>query len=253
MTVLDDVCCACLPAEALPLLAGLRTVSGIRAARARSPGGDRVWLRWDAGRDEILRQLLPIEGIELFAQREKLWYRPGQALPTFVVPVESESQSLAALIVPSRCEPEPADKRTIVPVSFRLVRDEQPRTATACVCAPADLARWADQATTRELSALRAACTPGSANPARVLVLGAPPPSVADGLRYWGQRILTPLGWRPDPLLPEKSLAEALGTTPEEIVIVHEEGIEIVPLEVLAPLTRAGLRLLIQGGVHGPG
>jgi MoxR-vWA-beta-propeller ternary system domain bpX2 len=244
MKLLDDVCCASLPARALPVLGGLRTESGVRAWLQ----GDRVWLRWEPGRAEVLLYLLPIPGIELFARRDNLWYRPGQALPTFTVPAESESRPLAALVVPSRVEAEWPREQTLPPVSFHLERDDQPRPASALLCAPADLARWADLATTRELSALRTACCG-----ARMLVLGAALPPLVDAARFWGQRVLTPLGWRWKPLLPEQGLAQALQMTADDIALVHHDGIEMVPWAALAPLTRAGLRLLLQGGRHGHG
>ncbi len=252
MLTLDDVCCACLPAAALPLLAGLRTLPGLRAW----PRGDWVWLRWEPGRDEVLRRLLPIEGVELFGERGGLWYRPGRALPVFTVPEETENQPLAGLLVPDRWEPEPPASATVVPVSVRLVRDEQPRPALALCCTPAELARWAEYATTWQLSAVNA----GHAGDKVLIRLGfdrtsnkARLPIVPDAQRYWGQRVLVPLGWRLEPLLSEDSLAEAFGLTPEEIALVHDDGIDVVPLEALTPLTRAGARLLAQGGRHGPG
>ena len=58
--------------------------------------GARVWLRWEPGRDEVLHRLLPIEGIELFARRDNLWYRPGRSLPAFTIPPETQGPALEA-------------------------------------------------------------------------------------------------------------------------------------------------------------
>lgn len=58
---------------------------------------------------------------------------------------------------------------------------------------------------------------------------------------------MTPLGFRPEPLLPEAMLASALALNPDEIALVHSEGMEVIPAEAFAPLSRAGVRLAQRG------
>lgn len=101
MTALADICCASIPAAALPHLGALRTQAGLRITL----DGEQAWLRWDAGHDEILGQVLPIAGARLFALHNGLWYQPGRHLPAFDVPVEGESQPLARLVTPSPVGP----------------------------------------------------------------------------------------------------------------------------------------------------
>lgn len=147
MSHLIDVCCACLPLSALPLLASLRTNEDLRCWVR----DDRLWLRWPPGRDEVTAILLPVPGVELFEQRDGLWHRPGQRLPVFRVPPETDSSSLARLLVPAPIEPTPASPAEFAPLTLHLVRDERPRPATALLCAdgPGRLDRAGDEPANR--------------------------------------------------------------------------------------------------------
>jgi hypothetical protein len=107
-------------------------------------------------------------------------------------------------------------------------------------CYLTGLKQWADLVPSAQLAALRAARF-GS----WVLLLGSPPPLLPDGERYWGQRILVPLGQRVEPALPESALCEALALRPDEVFLLGASGGEVVSLEVFQPLTRAGTRLAV--------
>jgi MoxR-vWA-beta-propeller ternary system domain bpX2 len=231
--LLDDVCCACLPATAVPLLGDLRTLTSLRARLV----GERLWLRWEAGDEEVLRRLIPIHGIELFAWRNGLWYRPGQHLPVFDVPADEDGQSLAHFLAPAPVQPE-QEEATFAPLELRIVRDNRPRPAAALCCTLVDLRQWADQATSRQLACLQAAL-----HGSRVLLMGQPLPPLPEAERFWGKTILTPLGWRPEPALTEIALGEALGLAAGEIALLGHDGVEVLPRAALTPLTRAGARL----------
>jgi hypothetical protein len=238
MNALADVCCASIPAAGLPHLAALRTQAGLRITL----DGERAWLHWDAGHDEVPRQILPIEGAELFDLHDGLWYRPGRHLPAFDVPAVGESQPLARLVTSSPVQPHQAVATTISPLPLRLVRDTRPRPASAVCCRLVVLAEWAELATTQQLAALA-----GARCGERMLVIGKPLPPLTQGLRYWGTGILTPLGFRHEPALPENLLCEALALKAEELALLQPDGVEVLSREVLAPLTRAGIRLALQG------
>src|SRR5262249_9797231 len=93
------------------------------------------------------------------------------------------------------------------------------------------------------LAALRAACCQG-----RVLLRGERLPLLAGGERFWGERVLVPLGCRPEPELPESALREALALGDDELLLLGEGPPEVVPEAALQPLTRARLRLALGPG-----
>jgi hypothetical protein len=68
-------------------------------------------------------------------------------------------------------------------------------------------------------------------------------PALADGLRYWGDDVLIPLGFRADPQLAERALRAAIGAGPDDVVVLDGEGPELIPRQAFRPLSRAGIRL----------
>jgi hypothetical protein len=123
-------------------------------------------------------------------------------------------------------------------MTLGLVRGDRPRPATALRCAPDVLARWADTATTARIERLS-----GAWDGSRILVRGRALPEVPSGERFWGNRLLIPLGFRPGPDLPERALLKALHAGDEELFLLEADGCEVVPLAAFQPLTRAALRL----------
>jgi hypothetical protein len=230
---LADVCRASLPVDALPQLADVRTVAGIRVMIL----DERAWVRWDAGDEEVLRRILPIQGAEVFELRDGQWYRPGQRLPAFNLPEEKGARPLSAVLTPSPVEAQRVHPTAFERVRLVLVRDEKPRAATALRCSLEDLARWADGATSRQLTALEAAWYGDS-----VLLLGQRLPALAGCERFWGRTVLVPLGFRPEPVLPESALRQALGLQEEEIAVLGHGETEVVAREAFQTLTRAAAR-----------
>jgi hypothetical protein len=233
---LDEVCCVSLPPGVLPALAGLRSRAGVRA---REVGG-RVWVWWPAGDEAVLRRVLPLPGAEFFARRDGLWYRPGRRLPSSGVPAEASALPLAAVLSPAPVTPQLAQARP-APVGLTVVRDGRPRPATALLCELSEMVRWADAATTRQLTALEAARCGG-----RVLLRGGRLPAVA-GERWWGRSVLVRLGFRPEPELPEAVLASALGLTEGSAALLRAGGVEVVPASAFGPTSRAAVRLAARG------
>ena len=235
---LDAIQCASLPASALTALADLRREPGV----AVTVSGDRAFIRWDSATVEVLCRVLPLAGVELYARRGGLWYRPGHRLPTFGLPAdEGESVPLARAVTPTPVRPELPTHILPRPVELELVRDGRVREASALGCGLDELGRWADMAPTARLVALRAA-TAGD----RVLLLGRPLPPIPGAERFWGGRILVPLGFRTDPEIPEPALCGALGAGDDELLVLTHEGAETVPLRSFRTLTRAGVRLALE-------
>src|SRR5262249_10790966 len=121
-----------------------------------------------------------------------------------------------------------------------LVRDSQSHPTTALRCDVASLAAWAERATTAQLSAVT-----GIRSNKVVLLRGGKLPMLPGARRYWGDRLLSPLGYRPEPALPEDAVLAALEAGKDVIVLLEFEGVELLPLHAFEPLTRAGVRLAL--------
>jgi hypothetical protein len=236
-----EACCACISANCLPLLAGLRVRGDVRVRLE----GQTAWVYWLAGNHDVLHRVLAVGGAELFECRGGRWYRPGRHLPSFTVPDDAAARPLVGLLTPAPVAGATAPA-VVRPLPLRLVRDSRPRPARALCCRLKELAGWAELATTRQLAALEAAVD----EEGRVLVLGERLPPLAGGDRYWGQRLLLPLGWRAEPSLAEDVLREAVGLGPDQVGLLTQAGLEAVDRSALRPLTRAAVRLGMRQGGH---
>jgi hypothetical protein len=236
-TPLDDVCCARLPLGALPALAPVRCLPGVGV----TVDGERAWVRWAAGDGAVLRCVLPVLGVEMYVRHKGHWYRLGSRLPCSGVPDGAAAVPLDRLLVPGPVQAEFVLRPEPRTVTLRLVRDARLRSATALRCDLSALANWLDRATSARLAALRAARSGG-----QVLLLGHRLPPLADGERFWGERLLVPLGHRPEPGLPERALCEALGVSDDQIALLGADGFEVLPRDAFGPLTRAGVRLALR-------
>ena len=81
-----------------------------------------------------------------------------------------------------------------------------------------------------------------------MLVLGTLPP-IASAQRYWGDGVRLPLGFTLRPTLSPTSVRELLQTDAGDLVFWHTDGVDVVPPEAFAPVTRAGVRLAAETGV----
>lgn len=233
---LDEVTCASLPPQALGVLADLRRSPEIRVVLA----GPRAWVRWPAGDERVLRRVLPVRGVRLYARRGHHWYQPGRHLPEWELPAELDGEGvpLSRALIPTRVDVVEPDEDPPEPAPLRLVRDGRVRPASALRCSVEQLARWAEMIPSGRLAALLAA-TDGP----RVMVLGHPLPGLAGTERFWGESLLLPLGFRPDPDLQDHVLRRALGIGDGDLAVFGCAGYEVVPRAVFRPLNRSGIRL----------
>jgi hypothetical protein len=230
---LDQVSCASLPVHALAVLAEVRCSPEVQVRFE----GERVWVRWEPGNEQMLRRVLPVAGVELYHCRDGLWYRLGNHLPSFDLPLDEATQPLHRALTPAPFQAVAFQGTRLQPCKIRLVRDERPRSTTAVLCRLPDLRAWGDTATSAQLASLRAAHAGD-----QVLLLGTRLPALADSERFWGRRVLTPLGYRFEPALPESALLDALGVDGAEFVLLRMDGAEVLSERVFQPLARAGLR-----------
>jgi hypothetical protein len=236
---LDDVCFASLPEDAMPFLAEVRCLEGVEVMVQDR----RAWVRWPAGNEAVLRCLLPVPGVELYVSRHGLWFRPGANLPSFEVPDLSPVRPLVQVLTPAPIQPVPPAPVSWVAEQLRLVRDTRPRSATALYCDLRLLTRWAETATSAALSRLEGACLGD-----KVLVRGQRLPPLADAERFWGCRVLIPLGFRQEPDWAESALAEALGLGSGELILLRSGSAVVVPENVLGRLCRASVRRALRHG-----
>jgi hypothetical protein len=231
---LDQTGYASLPASALGVLADLRCSPEILVALA----GERAWVRWETGDPQVLSRLLPVSGVELYVNHEGQWYRQGHHLPAFHLPVHLPARPLHAVLTPAPVLPISAPRADHSPIRAQLVADDRPRLTSAMMCKLSILKEWADWATTQQLSCIR-----GARRGRRVLLLGRRLPHLAGSERFWGGRLVLPLGYRLEPALPETELLQAWGVKENEFVLYHAEGALILSQSVFEPLTRAGIRV----------
>jgi MoxR-vWA-beta-propeller ternary system domain bpX2 len=256
----QDVGCASIPARDLPILADLRRRPGIRVSIV----GDRAWVTWaselESARQLLLERLVPLSGVELFARRNGRWYRPGEHLPAFGVPIGEGTAGapLERVVLPRPMSAASPADISPNPIPLRLVRDPrcQPRPAVAVTCPLARLAEWAERETTARIAALTAAWLSnpdGEPGDAEVLVLGPSGilPPAPGGARFWGADLLIPIGFRVAPDLSEPALRRIVGAGPDDLVVLDAQGPELIPREVFRPLSRAAIRLTRAGRAPG--
>lgn len=231
---LRDVSAARLPAAGLGALAAVRNRDGVGVLQQ----GETVWVFWPAGRQEVVRCLLAVPGVVFFARRDGNWFRFGSLVPTGDEPPAGEGRPIAAVLVPARFEPLAPEPHTLTPFRLTVVRGGAPKPATALLCTVNDLLKWADEATTAELTAVRAARCGD-----RAILLGSRLPVLASATRFWGKDVLVRIGFRAEPALNDDALREAVGVTGEELLLLDETGAEVIPRVAFEPLTRAGVRL----------
>jgi hypothetical protein len=252
----QDVRCARIPVADLSLLADLRGRSEIRVSIIDG----MAWICWETDsrpmRAILARRILPLPSVELYTERDGRWYRLGQRLPAFDVPISDGSAgvSLDRIILPTPIQAQAPERGPLVPLGLSLVRDErsQVRPASALRCPLRVLAAWAERATSAQIACLQGVwCggSPGTEDDALMLALGTPPglPLLPDSVRFWGTDLLIPLGFRTDPDLPEPALHRAVGAGAGELAVLDRDGLELIARRVFQPLSRGGIRLASQG------
>ncbi len=222
------------PASSLEALADLRREPGIAVIL----DGERTWVLWEDGDERIAHRVMAIPEVDLFEERGGEWFPLGGRLPAFGTPLDSErAVPLVRALSPQPVRPLGADEPAPSPVRLGLRRDDRPRAASAIRCRRSDLEAWADWATS---AALRAVSVARAGD--EVLVRGHPLPPIASAERFWGDRLLCPLGFRPDPGLPEPAILRALGVEDGDLLVIEADGCEIVAMEGFGPVSRAAIR-----------
>jgi MoxR-vWA-beta-propeller ternary system domain bpX2 len=258
-TAWKEVRCASLRANDLRVLAELRGRAEVRVLLV----GDRAWVCWPADSDmlpEVLvARILSLEGVELFTERGGLWYRLGEHLPAFDVPFREGADGvlLDRLLIPGKLSAQRPEGRFGDALRAGLVRDDREgfRPATAFQCSLQVLFVWAEQATSSQLGSLQGAlrkASDGKQEDADAFVVGAAVelPLLPESVRYWGTDLLIPVGFRADPDLPDGAFRRVVGAGVGDLVVLDEDGFELITRDAFKPLCRAGIRIA-RGGFLG--
>lgn len=234
---LENVRVLRLPAEALVHFADLRTRQDLRVLI----DNEFAWLRFESASQAIVERALAIPNAELFARREERWHRLGRQLPVENIPLQQITQPLHRVLSPAAFTPVPPASRAFHKQPIRLVHSDTPRETTALLCRQPELAAWADSVSGARLAHFLAAHCDGD-----ILLRGKHLPWFPQSRRLWGSRSLLPLGRRPQPNVPERVLCELYGIGADEILMLLDESAEIIPRSAFAPLTRAGIRRVVD-------
>jgi hypothetical protein len=230
---LDRATAALLPPDGLAALAGVRCRDDVRVV----VGGERAWVTWPAGTEVVWRALLAVRGIVFFEQREGRWHALGRRLPRFDVPLRGEPRRLDEFLFPAPVRAVPVPAKAGAPASLRIVPSDRVRPASALRASLMQILPWAEATLAAELWACRAAVCGDS-----IMLRGARLPAIPSAERFWGGRVLVPLGFRPEPDLPESALRAAATVGPDDLLVLTEAGAEAIPESAFEPLTRAAVR-----------
>ena len=169
----------------------------------------RAWVWWQADSDVtpevVARRIMPLEGAELFTRTDGQWYRLGERLPAFGVPMGALAAglSLDRIVVPAKITAQRPAGNLPERLTLRVVPCDSPRNHPASATQfrlmsspPGRTGRPLSQ-----LSSLRGAWRGGvfrsgrhggGSRVGRTGNFAALPGST----RFWGADLLVPLGFR---------------------------------------------------------
>jgi hypothetical protein len=229
---LDACRAARLPVAGLAALAPLRATGGMHVVL-----GEFVWVSWDRSRPEVTGALLSVPAVELFEPRDGRWFRLGEHLPAFDVPPAGTPMPLDRAVVPAGFAAAEPGERELKRLPLRPIPSDLHRPTSAIRSSVATLQAWAEAATTAEIVGVKAARCGEVA-----WLLGSKLPALVGAERFSGDRVLVPLGFRPDPDWPEAALREAANVGPDELLVLTEAGTEAIPADAFQALTRGAIR-----------
>jgi hypothetical protein len=231
-----EVSAARIPAVHLEALAALRDKRDIYIHLQK----EAAWVRWSDDRGDPVRYLLAVPGVEFFTIQSGVWYRFNSLLPAAETPPVDDGLPLATVLLPRAFVPIQPEAIDWERAPLTIVRCSEPKPTSALVCTIHDLQRWADTATTAEISKVK-----GARGSDKAILLGMQLPSILTACRYWGDDVFLPIGFRPEPNLPPAALRTAVDAESDEFLFLNEEGATVVPRNVFEPLSRAGIRLAL--------
>lgn len=246
----DGFCMASvgLSDQALRSLSHLRAQSDLLAHHAEG----RIWLRWPARLRSITQLIQALTDAKLLHPRAWGWCEgsSGFAVET---PDLTIFQPLAVVIHPQALPEGDGAHRSNLPaaakVELSIIPSTQQHPASAVLlpltrlyallrATPETLWKHLGVAWHKQQALVRTSV-------GQALRLDVPP---QNSQRFWGERVLVPLGWQLSVDAAEPVTLRLIGAKANEIALVQHKGISLIPEACFAPASRAGLRLAIQGG-----
>jgi len=232
--LLKDCRAARMPLPYLTALASLRRLSSVRVVESPLD----AWIFWDGEMPSVVRALLPAPRVVLYTPDAGNWRPFGSALPDFTAPISTQAIALDRAILPTTLAPTPPPtalmgKRVVV----SIVPSDRPEPVSAVRCSVNAFRNWIDGATSLEIRSLQAAICGGL-----VWLRGERLPPLPGVERFWGRRVWTLIGQRPNPDWPENVLRSAANIDDAEILVLTATGPEAIPEEALRPVTRSSVR-----------
>jgi|GEM_PF-6567570 len=234
-------------------LAHVAALSPFRAeASVRScVQGESLWLRWPGALNALTRRVLATPGAQLFDHGEWGWSAHNSHFPC-EVPADDEFRAIADVVSPQQISTEShGDKASygLPKLTLELVRSTQHEETSAALLSLARLYAWVRATPEVVWQSWRVCWLKQTAlvlaPRGKVVKLDVPPQHVQ---RFWGSRVLLPSGFALSPKLPDALTLALLEAGTGEIALVQKRGVSLVPRASFGAITRAGLRLAIQGG-----
>ncbi|MEJ1971135.1 MAG: hypothetical protein WDM96_00985 [Lacunisphaera sp.] len=222
-----------LPARLAGSLSPLRLVPGLEIAVV----ADSLWLRGRGGDAGVELRLMTLPAQERYAWLEDDALRPvGSRLVTARLPAAEWRQLRHWLQVTLPVAALPATTTAQVALSLAAAEVVQPVNALETTI---DLwAGWAAAAPAVRLKPLRFVASAAG----RVLVLGAPPPSIPGRAMVESDGIVVPAGYGWQPAVSAATVRRAFGAAADTLVFWEPGGAQLLRHELFVPATRAGAR-----------
>jgi hypothetical protein len=216
-----------------------RLLRGLRIAEV----GDDLWLRGDVNKGDAAAMCARLPARERYRVIGEQFFPTSGELPLGTLPA-AEWMPLRSWLSVGLGSGAGGTRHLPQTVSPQLVRGGAERACGAVTVSLRTLAEWVELTAVRRMTPLRYVVS-GDGN---ALVVGAPSPPLA-GDRYWlDDGLLMPLGWHWQPDLPASTWRELLDLGAGDLALFAADGgWTLVQGEALMPLTRASLRLTIEG------
>jgi len=204
---------------------------------------DALWVRGRGGDAALSLRLMAVPAQARYTWPEGEALRPvGSRLATARMP-KTEWQLLRQWLqvtLPMAALPPPPP----VPLALALVTAVEMQPANAFETTVERWAEWTNTAPAVRLKPLRVVASASG----RVLVLGAPSPSIPGRAMVESDGIVVPAGYQWRPAVSATTVRRAFGAAAGTLIFWEPTGAQLLSSELIAAATRAGARAMREAG-----